>query len=114
MRLVKRREIKNIENSKCENTVLLTLNAEAKKFIDHLIYIGNEKNLETIMEDIVKMDLDNDSMHNFLNAIQSHVSNQTNNVKYFLRVILINIPLFSNNSIQNINYICLFGYFIMA
>lgn len=78
MRLVKRRESKPIEKPKCENTELLALNAEAKKFIKHLIYIGDENNLEKIMEDIVKMDLDNDSMYNFLNAIQSHVSSQTN------------------------------------
>lgn len=52
----------------------MAINAEAKTFIKHLINIGDEKNLEKIMEDIVKMDFDNESMLRFLNAIQSHVS----------------------------------------
>lgn len=54
---------------------MLALNAEAETFIKHLVYIADEKNLETIMEQIVKMDLDNKSMFRFLMEIESYVSN---------------------------------------
>jgi len=53
---------------------MLALNVEAETFIKHLIYIAEEKNLETIMEQIVKMDLDNNSMFRFLLEIESYVS----------------------------------------
>jgi len=54
---------------------MLALNAEAETFIKHLVYIADEKNLETIMGQIVKMDLDNKSMFRFLMEIESYVSN---------------------------------------
>lgn len=54
---------------------MLALNVEAETFIKHLIYIADEKNLEKIMEQIVKMDFDNKCMFRFLVEIESYVSN---------------------------------------
>ncbi|CAH1730988.1 unnamed protein product [Aphis gossypii] len=60
------------------NTEMLALNAEAETFIKHLVYIADEKNLETIMEQIVKMDLDNKSMFRFLMEIESYLTEAEN------------------------------------
>jgi len=73
--LEKLRYIKHTEKPQDENTEILALNVEAETFIKHLIYIADEKNLEKIMEQIVKMDLDNKSMLRFLVEIESYVSN---------------------------------------
>lgn len=73
--LVKLRYNKFTEKPIEENTEMLALNAEAETFIKHLVYIADEKNLETIMGQIVKMDLDNKSMFRFLMEIESYVSN---------------------------------------
>lgn len=73
--LDKLRYIKHTEKPQDENTEMLALNVEAETFINHLIYIADEKNLEKIMEQIVKMDLDNKSMFRFLVEIESYVSN---------------------------------------
>lgn len=54
---------------------MLALNVEAETFIKHLIHIADEKNLEKIMDQIVKMDLDNKCMFRFLMEIESYVSN---------------------------------------
>lgn len=75
MFLVKIRYIKQTEKSYEDNTEMLALNVEAETFIKHLVHIADEKNLETIMEQIVKMDLDNKCMFRFLIQIESHVSN---------------------------------------
>lgn len=53
---------------------MLALNLEAETFIKHLIYVAGEKNLEKIMEQIVKMDLNNKCMFRFLMEIESYVS----------------------------------------
>lgn len=75
MRLVKPRTAKITEKNINEHdTEILALNVEAEEFIKHLIYITDEKNLEKIMEEIVKMDFDNRSMFKFLLAIELHVS----------------------------------------
>jgi len=73
--LEKLRHIKHTEELQDENTEMLALNVEAETFIKHLIYIADEKNLEKIMEQIVKMDLDNKCMFRFLVEIESYVSN---------------------------------------
>lgn len=72
--VVKKRESKKSEKSNEQNNELSALNAEAKEFIKYLIYIADEQNLEKIMETIVKMDLDNKSMFEFLIALDLHVS----------------------------------------
>lgn len=74
--VVKKRESKKkTEKSNDENTVLSALNAEANTYIKYLIHIADEKNLEKIMETIVKMDFDNKCMYEFLLALDIHVSN---------------------------------------
>eukprot|EP00102_Acyrthosiphon_pisum_P008933 XP_003246328.3 PREDICTED: uncharacterized protein LOC100569849 [Acyrthosiphon pisum] len=77
----KLRYIKHTEKLQDENTEMLALNVEAETFIKHLIYIADEKNLEKIMEQIVKMDLDNKSMFRFLIEIESYLSNAENTIE---------------------------------
>jgi hypothetical protein len=72
--VVKKRESKKPEKFIEQNTKLSALNAEAKEFIKYLIYIADEQNLEKVMEIIIKMDLDNQSMFEFLIALDLHVS----------------------------------------
>lgn len=74
MHLVRKRETKKSEIPVKEDTELIALNAEAKTFIKHLTNIADEKNLEQIMEDIVRMDLDNKCLFEFLSAVELHVS----------------------------------------
>lgn len=76
MFLVKLRYTKETEKQSDENAEMLALNVEAETFIKHLIYIADEKNIESIMEQIVKMDLDNKSMFRFLVEIESYVSDK--------------------------------------
>lgn len=70
----KRKSNESDQKSNDANTVWSALNAEAKNFIKYLIYIADEQNLEKIMGTIVKMDLDNKCMFEFLIALDSHVS----------------------------------------
>lgn len=63
-----------MKNASDQDTEVMALNVEAETFIKHLMYIADEKNLETIMKDIVKMDFDNQSMFEFLIALELHVS----------------------------------------
>lgn len=71
---MKSRTVKTANNNtNGQDTETLALNVEAEQFIKHLIYTADENNLETIMNEIVKMDFDNRSMFQFLLAIEIHV-----------------------------------------
>ncbi|VVC46065.1 Hypothetical protein CINCED_3A018606 [Cinara cedri] len=76
---LKSRTAKTTEKNINEHdTEMLALNVEAEEFIKHLIYITDEKNLEKIMEEIVKMNFDNRSMFKFLLAIELHLTDMEN------------------------------------
>ncbi|XP_022169053.1 intracellular protein transport protein USO1-like [Myzus persicae] len=72
---LKLRHSKQTEEPQVDNTEMLALNVEAETFIKHLIHIADEKNLEKIMDQIVKMDLDNKCMFRFLMEIESYLTN---------------------------------------
>ncbi|XP_025198458.1 uncharacterized protein LOC112596850 [Melanaphis sacchari] len=78
---LKLRHNKHIEKPIEENTEMLALNVEAETFIKHLIYIAEDKNLENIMEQIVKMDLDNQSMFRFLVELESSLTTAENTIE---------------------------------
>lgn len=63
-----------MKNASDQDTEVMALNVEAETFIKHLMYVADDKNLETIMKDIIKMDFDNQSMFEFLIALELHVS----------------------------------------
>lgn len=54
---------------------VIGLNTEAVMFIRHLMLLSGEENLEVIIDEIVKMDLDNKCMFQLLMAIESQVRN---------------------------------------
>lgn len=70
----KKRQIKYVEKPKKNETDLVTLNAEAEIFLNHLRYISEEKDLKKITVEIIGMDLDNRSMFNFITALELQVS----------------------------------------
>ncbi|XP_025422536.1 uncharacterized protein LOC112692181 [Sipha flava] len=80
-KIQKQRESKKPEKFIEQNTKLSALNAEAKEFIKYLIYIADEQNLEKVMEIIIKMDLDNQSMFEFLIALDLHVTEAENAIE---------------------------------
>lgn len=75
MNLVKQRKIqKNKHFSEQNTTDVLALNSEAAMFVNYLIRFADEKNLEKITDEIVKMNLNNRCMFKFLMAIELYVS----------------------------------------
>ncbi|XP_050443118.1 uncharacterized protein LOC126847108 [Adelges cooleyi] len=73
-----KRKMKDSEQTNERNTEFAVLKAEAEHFVKHLICYAGDQNIANVTENIVKMDINNESMFELLVAIELYLTRLEN------------------------------------